>query len=636
MQPYSTWRVPTTSYRNSPPRAQHHPFLTHHSSMLELHDQGWARADSPSTRSSSSSGYEGVITPTASSSEVSTPERVATPKPPPSPPIEFRTQLFGSYSRNPFFKSSQSRSPPDSSSRCPTPVAPTPVRPISMNSAGSAPGYRHDSPQSSPVNMLEQVHISPAPPVAKRELNDDFLQPPKIVDNHHRMAAELCKQIPELIKRKNWKYGDMIIQWTIMQPKTALLLWVCGELDVLQKLVVYYELKDSMLPFSETHLKGIVSDPAKMIEEQWKIGILKNLPRDGGHVEFRTQDTVPLQDHGPVGPPMPTTVKTRTKIKFADGFDNLYYVRKRLEVPPDRPRDKTTILNQIKSYQKLEHSSIAKIVASYAQGQVVAFIMPYAEVNLAEFLESELTGSSQSEQILGWIKELAGGLAYIHQRGLEHKNIRPQKILVDVPNNRIFFTVFGVCHPMRKSNSQLFSPYSNEPSYIYAAPEVVAGRDVDAKHSDTFSLGAIFLEMVAFAKGRTIEEMREFRSQRSHDNSFHANLAQVKSYIDVLRTAQISVRNQRKRVAIIEESGNILQVAKGMLNPDPRKRPTMKQAEHYLLRGPGRRQRQPRRNSLGARSEIGPAPTQSSFFNDLASLQAFYGNPSAQSVYGGE
>jgi serine/threonine protein kinase len=483
--------------------------------------------------------------------------------------------------------------------------------------------------------MQDQNPLSP-PQTTSRELNDDFLQPPQVIDNPHRLASEFCRQIPELTKRKNWRYGDMIIQWAVVQPKTALLLWVCGELDALPKVVLYYELKDNMLPFTENHLRGIVSDPAKMVEEQWKIGILKNLPRDGGHVEFRTQDTVPLQDHGTVGPSMPSTVKTRTKVRFADGFDKLYYVRKRLEVPPDRARDKTTILAQIKNFHKLDHPSIAKIVASYAQGQVVAFIMPFAEVNLADFLESEFIGYSQSEQILTWIKELGSGLAHIHQRGLEHKNIRPQKILVDVANSRIFFTVFGVCHPMRKSNSQLFAPYSNEPSYIYAAPEVIAGRDVDAKHSDTFSLGAIFLEMVTYAKGRTVEEMRQFRSARSHDNSFHANLAQVKNFIDILKSAQISLRNQRKRVAIVEESDNILQVTKGMLNPDPRKRPTMRQAEHYLLRGPGRRPRQPRRNSLGARSEIGPAPSQSAFFNDLASLQSFYGGPSTQSVYGGE
>jgi serine/threonine protein kinase len=482
--------------------------------------------------------------------------------------------------------------------------------------------------------MPQQIHMSSPPP--RRKPSEDFLRPPKVIDNPHRLASEFCRHIPDLLKRKNWRYGDMIIQWAVKQPKTALLLWVCDELDALPKVVLYYELKDDMLPFTENHLRGIVTDPAKMVEEQWKIGVLKNLPRDGGHVEFRTQDTVPLQDQVVVGPPMPTTVKTRTKVRFTDGFDKLYYVRKRLEVPPDRPRDKTTILNQIRTFHKLDHASVAKIVASYAQGQVVAFIMPHAEVNLADFLESEFIGFSQSEQILTWIKELGSGLAYIHNRGLEHKNIRPQKILVDVPNNKVFFTVFGVCHPMRKSNSQLFAPYSNEPSYIYAPPEVIAGRDVDAKHSDTFSLGAIFLEMVTYAKGRTLEEMRQFRSARSHDNSFHANLAQVKNFIDVLRTAQVSIRNQRKRIAIIEESDNILQVTKSMLNPDPRKRPTMRAAEHYLLRGPGRRPKAPRRNSLGARSEMGPTPTQSTFFNDLASLQGFYQGPGAQSVYGGE
>ena len=494
-------------------------------------------------------------------------------------------------------------------------------------------GFRYDSPVSSPVNLSEYTPISPPP----RETDDNFLQPPLVIDNPHRLARELCNHMPELIKRKNWKYGDRIIQWTIVQPKSALLLWKCGELDALPKVALYFDLKDSMLPFTEKHLKGIVTDPAQVVEEQWKIGVLKNLPRDGGHIEFRTQDTVPLQDHGIVGPVMPSTVKTRTKIRFADGFDKLFYVRKRLEVPPDRPRDKTTILSQIKTFHKLDHPAIARIVASYAQGQVVAFIMHHAEHNLAEFLESEFIGFSQSEEIFTWIKDLASALAFMHQRGIQHKNIRPQKILVDVAQSKVFFTVFGVCHPMRKSHSQLFAPYSTEPSYIYAAPEVVAGRDVDAKKSDIFSLGAVFLEMLTYAKGHTIEEMRQYLSARSHDESFHANLTQVKNYIENLRNAQVSIRSQRKRIAFIEESSNILQATTYMLNPDPRKRPEMKQAEHYMLMGPGRRPKPPRRNSMGARSEIVPAPSQSAFFNDLQTLDTFYGgHSSAYSVYGGE
>jgi hypothetical protein len=457
------------------------------------------------------------------------------------------------------------------------------------------------------------------------------------VDDHNRLASELTKKlIPELLKRRNWnEWKDMIFQWAIRNPRSAVLLWVCGELDALLKVVLYYPLDDKMLPFNEKHLRGIVTDPSKMLQEQWKIGILKNLPRNGGHVEFKTQDTVPLIDHGRVGPFMSSTVKTRTKMEYADGFDKLFYVRKRLEVPPDRPKDKDTILKQIQAYHRLDHPAIAQIVASYAQGQVVSVLMPYAEVNLAQFLESEFMGYKQSEQILTWVKELAGGLAFIHAQGMEHKNIRPQKILVDVPNDRIFFAVFGICHPMRNSHSQLFARYSNEPSYIYAAPEVVLGRDVNGKHADTFSLGAIFLEMVTYAKDQTLEEMRQFISAISHDESFHANLLQVRQYIEKLKSVQVAIRNSQRRIEFIGNSRNILEVAKGMLNPDVTRRVTMAQAEHHLLRGPGRR-KAPRRNSLGTRSEVAPGPAQSAIFNDLAGLQFGYGKSSAYSVYGGE
>lgn len=422
--------------------------------------------------------------------------------------------------------------------------------------------------------------------------------------------------------------------WAVSQPKTALLLYMCDELDAWPKAAqfAFMEMADSKHPFDEAALRGIVSNPAKILEVQWRVGIMKNLSRGGGHVEFQTQDTVPLSDHGPVGPRTgSSTFKTRVKVKYRDGADVRFYVRKRLEVHADRPKDKTAILNQIKAFTDLDHTHVAKIVSSYAKGQVVAFITPYAEANLEEYLD-QWTGFSQAPQLLGWVKDLASALAYIHDQNMAHRNIRPQKILVD-QNERIYFSVFGVIHPMRQSYAQLYDSYSNEPGYIYGAPEVINRREVNIglkslQLADVFSLGCVFLEMVSVAKGHTIIDLKKHRSQNTQDNSFHVNISSLFDWIYKISASP----DKREKQSVW--SNRCLGATMRMLYEEPEKRWSMtrvklqmgKPKEKETKSSDGRLSMRRRRNSIDATANGGylPRPTQSAYFSEMASLQSYY------------
>jgi len=413
------------------------------------------------------------------------------------------------------------------------------------------------------------------------------------------------------------------MSWAVKQPKTALLFYMCDELDAWPKAAqfAFMELQDSKLPFNESVLRGIVENPAKVLEVQWRVGIMKNLSRNGGHIEFQTQDTVPLSDHGPVGPRTgSSTIKTRVKVKYRDGIDNNYYVRKRLEVHADRPRDKTTILNQIKAITKMDHPNIAKIASSYGQGQVVAFITPYAQANLEEYLD-QYAGFSKAPELLGWVKDLASALTYIHESGIAHKSIRPQKILIDVDSSRIFFSAFGVVQPMRQS-SQLYSRYSNEPGYIYGAPEAINQRDINNwplqkwHLADIFSLGCVFLEMTSIAKGHSAEDLRESRSARTHDNSYHVNIQPLFDWINNLK------QNPHRREKTAAWSNRILSTTASMLYEDPEKRYLMRRVKAKLSPPKPAKAVRQRRNSIDAAAAF--SPSQSIYFNEMASLQSYY------------
>jgi serine/threonine-protein kinase len=91
--------------------------------------------------------------------------------------------------------------------------------------------------------------------------------------------------------------------------------------------------------------------------------------------------------------------------------------------------------------------------------------------------------------------QVAEGLAYAHQRGVVHRDIKPPNIMVDA-NGGIKITDFGIAR-MRNSQVQTQTGMAmGSPKYM--SPEQVLGQRADHR-SDIFSLGIILYEMLAGA-----------------------------------------------------------------------------------------------------------------------------------------
>ena len=587
MQP-SPWRWPTAQ-QNSPPRL---PFLNHSASLVDLHDSRWpwkyGRPSSP-TESSSSSSASNVLTPTQSTIDYSE-SRSSTPTPS-TPPQIFSTITYTNFaSKNPWRnlnhegyspqlspKSSPFSTSPNTHSRASTPtasmaspIAPQPVRPPAYHSATDPMSYEPAWSRPSPPPLMSPT------PLPSNEIENDKLRVQPITPE---LISHVVKLIPRIITRYGWKIetANWVYQWAIQQPKTALLLWMCDDLQAWKRAGAH-GLKDNAMPFEAHNLHGIVSSPEQVVKLQWKVA-MRPLPRDGGHVEFQTQEHVPVKEIGALVEDKAPS-KTLTKVQYLDGSDSQFYVRKRFEISADRPQDKTTILDQIKKFNRLEHDNLAKIMSSYARGSVVAFITPLATCNLAQYL-AEVEDLSHSELIMSWATDLCSALAYLHHKRLEHKNIRPQKILVDTVLNRVSISVFGTSLPARSSSySYLYRPYSEEPAYIYAAPEIVARRDIHQREvrqaADVFSLGCCLLDMLTVAKGYRVSKATKYRSSVSHDLSFHANLDRVHVWIKQLAAIKIASAASRRNTVYTSPNA-VLRVVQSMLTAEPDARPTMKQ-----------------------------------------------------------
>jgi serine/threonine protein kinase len=100
--------------------------------------------------------------------------------------------------------------------------------------------------------------------------------------------------------------------------------------------------------------------------------------------------------------------------------------------------------------------------------------------------------------------QIADGLDFVHKRGLVHRNICPDTVMV-LRNGVVKITDFGIARPSRGSHTMIADLVA---SPRYTSTEQVTGEKVDER-SDIFSLGAVLYEMLTGVPPFTGRRMHE-------------------------------------------------------------------------------------------------------------------------------
>ena len=180
---------------------------------------------------------------------------------------------------------------------------------------------------------------------------------------------------------------------------------------------------------------------------------------------------------------------------------------------------------EVKLLGQLRHPNILTLIDSGEADGSLFFVMPFVEgQSLRDVINR---GPAPLGDAVRLLCDVVDALAYAHRRGLVHRDVKPENVLVD--DRHALVTDFGIARavagdPDGGQRLTLAGRTLGSPNYM--APEQVAGRpDADAR-GDLYAFGVVAYELLA---GRLPYEAKHAAAMlMAHLNDTPIPLAQVR------------------------------------------------------------------------------------------------------------
>ena len=158
-------------------------------------------------------------------------------------------------------------------------------------------------------------------------------------------------------------------------------------------------------------------------------------------------------------------------------------------LPPSKasdPKLRERFLREARTAAKLSHPNVIPIHAVEEIGEFVFFAMAYIE---GETLTERVRrrgplAPSEASRVL---RDVAWALAYAHQQGVIHRDVKPDNILLE-SSGRVLVADFGIAGVVAGAGALASGEVIGTPEFM--SPEQALGEGVDAR-SDLYSLGVV-------------------------------------------------------------------------------------------------------------------------------------------------
>ncbi len=169
-------------------------------------------------------------------------------------------------------------------------------------------------------------------------------------------------------------------------------------------------------------------------------------------------------------------------------------------LPPElafRSEIRSRFLKEAETAAQLSHPNIVPIYSVDEREGLVYFVMAFVDgENLAVRLHRE--GALSPEEVRRILLEVARALAFAHERGVVHRDIKPDNILTSASDGSVHVTDFGIARAITEgADARLTATGMAIGTPAYMSPEQSMGeREIDGR-SDLYSLGIVGYQMLS-------------------------------------------------------------------------------------------------------------------------------------------
>lgn len=245
-----------------------------------------------------------------------------------------------------------------------------------------------------------------------------------------------------------------------------------------------------------------------------------------------------------------------------------------IEKETDWRKTQASLKQEALMYLQLNHPNLASIEAVYYdENKSPRLLLECIEGDTFKDFIRETAISLPSVVYIEWLTQIANGCAHIHSKGITHKDLKSENIMIEKKSNKVKILDFGLASI---SSHDIFR--SGSPKYM--APELQKEKGPYSNKTDVWSFGILAYETLT--QGHFPFDFEKGESSKS----FLLRVSLVTYNLEANKQVLMKKlsKETKKKVKEMDPKGLLADLIVKCLHGDPKKRPTMEEISLELRR----------------------------------------------------